>query len=72
MPSTPSQLFLLRLWLEPRPREGALVRIQVRHVLSGETVYFRDWYQARAYLMAKLKGAKGAGPEDGTSDGEGA
>jgi hypothetical protein len=68
--SPPSQLFLTRLWLEPRSAEGTSVRIQVRHVLSGETYYFRDWCQAGAYLLAKLQGAEGPVPEEGSSDGE--
>lgn len=68
--SPPSQLFLTRLWLEPRPNEATSVRIQVRHVLSGETYYFRDWCQARDYLLAKLQGAEGQAPEGGSVDGE--
>jgi len=46
------------------------VRIQVRHVLSGETSYFREWCNARAYMLAKLQGVERPASEDVSSDGE--
>lgn len=39
----PSHLFTLRLWTEGVGDDPAGWRGQVRHVLSGETRYFRDW-----------------------------
>lgn len=39
----PSHLFVVRLWTEGAGDDKAGWRGQVRHVLSGETRYFRDW-----------------------------
>lgn len=49
-----STLFTIRLWqeaLDPAPGE---TRMQVKHVLSGETRYFRDWTHLAEYLQQKL------------------
>ncbi len=54
MPSPLSHLFLLRLWKEPRIRNGSMVRVQVRHILSGEVSYYSEWHEAIGYLMGKL------------------
>ena len=49
-----SQLFLVRLWKETRRDDEFQVRIQVRHVLSGETYNFRNWSDIVTYLTVKL------------------
>ena len=38
-----SQLFTLRLWEEQLASDRTEIRGLVRHVLSGESTYFRDW-----------------------------
>ena len=53
-----SQLFTVRLWQEELGNDLAEVRVEVRHVLSGETHYFRDWELMIAYLHSKLSEAK--------------
>lgn len=50
-----SQLFTLRLWLEPFGDGQVEVRMQVQHVLSGERCYFRDWWRLEKYLQEKLE-----------------
>ena len=52
-PST--HLFTLRLWVEGFGESRGEVRMQVKHVLSGETCYFRDWSAVVAYLITKLQ-----------------
>jgi hypothetical protein len=45
-----SQLFTLRVWYEePLPGLREL-RLQVKHVLSGETRYFREWPACNAFM----------------------
>jgi hypothetical protein len=53
-PWTRSQLFTVRVWREKVDAGQWEVRIQVRHVLTGETRYFRDWSLLAAYLAGKL------------------
>lgn len=55
MPSPPSQLFLARVWKEPRSRGGNAIRVQIRHVLSGETRYFRRWRDVVAFVMERME-----------------
>lgn len=55
-----SHLFTLRVWYETLDAEQREVRIQVRHVLSGETRYFRDWDACATYLLGKIDEAPGA------------
>jgi len=31
------------------------VRMEAKHVLSGETHYFREWAQVAAYMLAKVE-----------------
>jgi hypothetical protein len=38
-----SQLFTLRIWYELLEEDQYEVRMQVKHILSGETRYFRQW-----------------------------
>jgi hypothetical protein len=49
-----SQLFTVRLWTEELGAGRTEWRGQVRHVLSGETHYFRDWLALIAWLVAML------------------
>ena len=53
-PWSHSHLFTLRVWYEALDAEQREVRVQVRHVLSGETRYFRDWVACEAYLTGKI------------------
>ena len=53
-PWTHSQLFTLRVWVERLDAEHREVRMQVRHVLSGETHFFCDWTAVTAYMMTNL------------------
>jgi hypothetical protein len=55
-----STLFIVRLWREVLGAEPGEVRMQVRHVLSGETRYFRRWAQLEEYLEGKLQATKHA------------
>lgn len=50
-----SHLFTVRLWVEEFDDDQAEVRVQVKHVLSGETRYFRDWSLLMTYLLTKLR-----------------
>lgn len=49
-----SHLFTLRLWIEELSVSKQEVRMQVKHVLTGETHCFRDWLQMAEYLERKL------------------
>ena len=49
-----SHLFTVRLWQEEVCTDRYEVRLQVRHVVSGETRYFRHWHDAVTYLLMKL------------------
>jgi hypothetical protein len=53
-PWTRSQLFTVRIWYEPVDAGQSEVRIQAKHILTGETRYFRDWALLAAYLTSKL------------------
>ena len=46
-----TQLFMVRLWLEDLGNGKTEWRGQVKHVISGEVRYFRDW----ATLVEQLK-----------------
>jgi len=49
-----SHLFTVRLWREEIGSDASEVRMQVRHVLSGETRYFREWSDLVDYLQRAL------------------
>lgn len=49
-----SALFTVRLWVEDLGAGQHEVRMQVKHVLSGETRYFRQWAEVELFLLAKL------------------
>lgn len=62
-----THLFLLRLWVEPLADNQREVRMQVKHLLGGETRYFRAWPDVVAFLLAKLH-ELGAGSRQGGGD----
>ena len=53
-PWTRSQLFTVRLWYEPVDAGQWEVRMQAKHILTGETRYFREWPLLATYLASKL------------------
>jgi hypothetical protein len=53
-PWTHSQLFTVRVWYEPVDAGQLEVRMQAKHILTGETRYFRDWALLASYLISKL------------------
>lgn len=53
-PWTRSQLFTVRLWYEQVDAGQQEVRMQAKHILTGETRYFREWSLLVAYLTSKL------------------
>jgi hypothetical protein len=53
-----SHLFTVRLWREVLGEGQAEWRGQVRHVGSGETLYFRDWPGLQAFLQTTLLSAE--------------
>lgn len=53
-----SALFTIRIWRATLGAEPDAVRMQVKHVLSGETRYFREWTQLTEYLEDKLQATK--------------
>ncbi|MCB0127964.1 MAG: hypothetical protein KDE58_37120 [Caldilineaceae bacterium] len=50
-----SQLFTLRLWLEPGVLLPGAIRFRVQHLRSGEVRYFGNWPALIAYLDAVFK-----------------
>jgi len=46
-----SELFTVRLWREDQGEGRVEWRGKVRHVLSGQTRYFRDWQVLLAFLQ---------------------
>jgi hypothetical protein len=50
-----SHLFTVRLWVESLGHGQEEVRMRVRHVLSGETHYFREWPRLLSFLLAKME-----------------
>ena len=53
-PWSRSQLLTVRVWYELLGADDWEVRMQTRHILSGETRYFREWSLLAAYLVSKL------------------
>jgi hypothetical protein len=49
-----TQVFIVRIWHEAQEAGQIEVRIQARHVLSGETRYFLAWPALTDYLAGKL------------------
>ncbi|MCE7986386.1 MAG: hypothetical protein DYG89_34880 [Caldilinea sp. CFX5] len=54
-PHPRTHLFTVRLWVEPFGDAQGEVRMQVCHLLSGETHYFRTWPEVVAFLLAKMQ-----------------
>ena len=50
-----THLFTIRLWVEALGHGQGEARMQVKHVLSGETRYFRDGGLLLAYLLSKVQ-----------------
>ena len=63
-----SYLFSVRLWREGRDDSNAELRGEVRHVLSGETRYFREWKALTTYLADKVNELEGMQPRDVEQD----
>jgi hypothetical protein len=61
-----THLFTVRLWVEPYGHDQRELRMQIKHVLSGETRYFRACPKVVAFLLAKLQE-----PEAASKRGEG-
>ena len=54
---TRTQVFIVRIWYEAQEVDEREVRIQARHVPTGETRYFLAWPALTAYLAGKLDAA---------------
>ena len=53
--SQSSNLFTVRLWLE-EVADGVERRGTVRHVMTGETLHFRDWQALESFFIRILEG----------------
>ena len=51
---TRTQVFIVRIWYEAQKEGKREVRIQARHILTGEARYFLAWPALTAYLAGKL------------------
>jgi len=49
-----THLFTLRIWREGAGAAESELRMQVQHVKSGETHFFRAWEPLAAYLHDKV------------------
>ena len=58
-PWTHSQSFTVRVWYELVDAGQSEVRMQAKHILTGETRYFRDWALLASYLTGKLDASGG-------------
>lgn len=54
-----SQLFTVRIWCEQTGPDALEVRMQVRHVLTGEIRFFRAWPALAEYLTSHLSISRG-------------
>ena len=50
-----SYLFTVRLWVEEISPDQHEVRMQVKHVLSGQARYVREWKEMMAFMLAKVE-----------------
>jgi len=50
-----SNLFTLRVWLEQVDDGREEWRGRVQHVVSGETIFFRDWDTLLAFLRGEVR-----------------
>jgi hypothetical protein len=55
-PQSPTQteLFLLRVWVEELGDGRTEVRGHVKHVLTEESAFFREWSSLLAFIQRKL------------------
>jgi len=51
---TRTQVFIVRIWYEAQEEGERELRIQARHVLTGEARYFLAWPALTAYLAGQL------------------
>lgn len=58
-----SQLFTVRLWYERVDAGQWEVRMQAKHILTGETRYFREWSVLATYLTNKLDAPRPEGTQ---------
>jgi len=54
-------LFTVRVWREELGEDRSEWRGQARHVLSGETRYFRDWPSLVAFIVERATVADALG-----------
>jgi hypothetical protein len=64
-PHPRTHLFTVRLWVEPMGDDQGELRMQVQHLLSGETRYFRAWSEVVAFLLAKMQALDSAKRTEG-------
>ena len=69
-PWTRSQLFTVRLWYELVDTDRWEVRMQAKHILTGETRYFREWSLWAIYLAGKLDTPDAEESSEQLQDGE--
>ncbi len=61
-----TELFTVRLWRETVNGDRQETRGQVRHVVSGEARYFRDWTVLEDFLQSMLSHGRGRVKPPGT------
>jgi len=49
-----SQLFTIRVWYDEQSPGVRELRVQLKHVLTGDTHYFRDWSAILTYVETKF------------------
>lgn len=50
-----SHLFTVRVWVERFGQDQSEMRMQIRHLGSGETRYFREWPDLAAFVLSKVE-----------------
>jgi hypothetical protein len=63
-PDPPSQVFLVRLWIEAQGDGPAAWRGKVQHLTSGEAYRFDDWMDLVALLQDMLPDPIDRSPPD--------
>lgn len=69
-PYHPSHLFTVRLWPEEVDAGQVEWRGEIRHVISGDARYFRDWPTLIEHLVAMLPAIE-TGQADARDEGVG-
>lgn len=59
-----SHLFTVRVWLEELGEGKTEWRGEVKHVLSGEVRYFREWATLAKHMLAIASSHEGTRKED--------